>query len=151
MAGERGFEHYEVSNLCRNNLYSRHNINYWRQRKYLGVGPAAHSFNLVSRQWNYPDIDKYIQSVNNFDQVYEKELTDESMRFNEYIMLTLRTKWGVDLKYIEEEFGKTTELEFLGKASDFMKTGLMYTKNSNCIMTEKAWFISDHIISRLMK
>lgn len=93
----RGFEHYEISNFCRPGHYSRHNANYWRGVKYLGIGPSAHAYNGVARQWNIASNAKYIQAIqNNTIPAGMEELT-ENNRLNEYIMTSLRTMWGLDL------------------------------------------------------
>ena len=63
LAGEHGFVHYEISNLAKDGYLSKHNSNYWKQKKYLGLGPSAHSFNLVSRQWNVSNVRKYIEAI----------------------------------------------------------------------------------------
>ena len=71
---------------------------------YLGLGPSAHSFNGYSRQWNVRDLKKYIKSVNSGKAIFEKEELDIKTRFNEYIMTSLRTMWGIDLDYVEKTF-----------------------------------------------
>ncbi len=96
MAG-KGFEHYEISNFCKPGRYSRHNTNYWRGVKYLGIGPSAHAYNGSVRQWNVANNAKYIHSVQqNIIPAEVEELTEEN-RLNEYIMTSLRTIWGLDL------------------------------------------------------
>ena len=73
---------------------------------YLGLGPSAHSFNGYSRQWNIRDVKKYIKAVNSGSQFFEREELDKRTRFNEYIMTSLRTMWGIDLDYVERVFDK---------------------------------------------
>jgi len=92
-----GFEHYEISNFCKPGLYSRHNANYWRGVKYLGIGPSAHAYNGTTRQWNVANNAKYIQSIQNNTIPAEVEKLTEANRLNEYIMTSLRTMWGLDL------------------------------------------------------
>ena len=94
----RDFEHYEISNFCKPGHYSRHNTNYWKGVKYLGIGPSAHSYDGGTRQWNVANNAKYIQSLVKNIIPAEKELLTEPNRLNEYIMTSLRTMWGLELK-----------------------------------------------------
>lgn len=101
---EAGFIHYEISNFGKEGYFSVHNTNYWKQIPYIGLGPSAHSFNRYSRQWNLSDLKKYIKAVNNDIPFYEKEEIDLKTKFNEYILTSLRTMWGIDLEYVENTF-----------------------------------------------
>jgi oxygen-independent coproporphyrinogen-3 oxidase len=92
-----GFEHYEISNFCKPGHYSRHNANYWRGVKYLGIGPSAHAFNGSERQWNIANNAKYIQAIQSDTIPAEVEELTEENQLNEYIMTSLRTMWGLDL------------------------------------------------------
>ena len=99
------FVQYEISNFCKDNFYSRHNSNYWLKEKYLGLGPSAHSYNGISRQWNIANNSLYIQALENNEINFEQEILTEVQQYNEYILTSLRTMWGADLKYIETKFG----------------------------------------------
>ena len=101
-----GFVHYEISNFGKPGYFSIHNSNYWKQVNYLGLGPSAHSFNGYSRQWNISDLKGYIKAVNTGKTFFEREELDIKTRFNEYIMTSLRTMWGIDLEYVEKMFEK---------------------------------------------
>ena len=101
-----GFIHYEISNFGKPGYFSKHNSNYWKQVNYLGLGPSAHSFNGYSRQWNVSDLKGYIKAVNSGKSFFESEELDTRRRFNEYIMTSLRTMWGIDLEYVERTFEK---------------------------------------------
>lgn len=109
-AKENGFEHYEISNFSKEGFVSKHNSSYWQNEKYLGLGASAHSFNGISRQWNIANNKKYIDSLNENKISFEIENLSETDRLNEYIMTGLRTKWGVDLAYVDLNFGKKKEL-----------------------------------------
>jgi oxygen-independent coproporphyrinogen-3 oxidase len=146
---ENGFEHYEISNLAREGYYSRHNTGYWQRKTYLGIGPAAHSYNIFSRQWNVPDIRKYIAAVNRGYEFYGKEELDIDKRYNEYLMVSLRTNRGVDLKIIQAEFGDQTYQDFLKAIATFVSSGHMIREGLNCKLTKEGWLISDYIISKL--
>lgn len=94
--GQAGYEQYEISNFARNGRYAQHNSSYWTGEHYLGIGPSAHSFNGVSRQWNIANNALYIKRLGSGDLPFEIEMLTEKQRFNEYIMTALRTMWGID-------------------------------------------------------
>lgn len=110
MAKENAFEHYEISNFGKQGYISKHNTSYWQNKPYLGLGPSAHSFNVVSRQWNIANNKKYIESLKEGNLAFEKEVLTETEKLNEYIMTGLRTKWGIDLGYVDLHFNKKKEL-----------------------------------------
>jgi oxygen-independent coproporphyrinogen III oxidase len=102
---QNNFIHYEISNFGKEGLFSKHNSNYWKGANYLGLGPSAHSFNGISRQWNVSSNSAYIQKVNSAATYFELETLSDKDRYNEYILTRLRTIWGCDKKEIEKEFG----------------------------------------------
>lgn len=95
-----GFEQYEISNFARNESYAVHNSNYWKQQHYLGVGPGAHSYNGISRKCNISNNNKYINYLKNNEKSYTEEILSTNDKINEYVLTTLRTKWGCDLNNI---------------------------------------------------
>jgi oxygen-independent coproporphyrinogen III oxidase len=97
----QGYEHYEISNFALPGRYARHNSNYWRGEHYLGVGPSAHSFDGLSRQWNIANNALYIKDLSNQKIPGEREVLSPTQRFNEYIMTALRTIWGVEPEKLE--------------------------------------------------
>lgn len=107
---ENGMEHYEISNFCKPGFESKHNASYWQNKTYLGLGPSAHSFKRISRQWNVANNKKYIDSLKENKLAFEEETLSKTDQLNEYIMTGLRTKWGIDLSYIETQFGKKKEV-----------------------------------------
>jgi oxygen-independent coproporphyrinogen-3 oxidase len=145
-----GFIHYEISNFGKEGYFSLHNTNYWKQVNYLGLGPSAHSFNNYSRQWNVRDLKKYINSVNNNKPFFEKEELGVKTRFNEYIMTSLRTMWGIDLDFVEREFEKEGYDYIINLAGKFKDYGLMKQDNKNLILTNQGKMISDNIVSEFM-
>jgi oxygen-independent coproporphyrinogen-3 oxidase len=145
-----GFVHYEISNFGKPGYFSIHNSNYWKQVNYIGLGPSAHSFNGYSRQWNIRDVKKYIKSVNSGSPVYEREELDKKTRFNEYIMTTLRTMWGIDLEYVERMFDKEGYDYILNTAGKLINYGLMKQENKTLVLTNQGKMISDNIISEIM-
>jgi oxygen-independent coproporphyrinogen-3 oxidase len=145
-----GFMHYEISNFGKPGYFSIHNTNYWRQVPYIGLGPSAHSFNGYSRQWNIRDVKKYINSLRKEKLIFEKEELDIKTRFNEYIMTSLRTMWGIDLEYIEKIFEKEGYDYVINLSGKFINYGLMKQENKNLILTNQGKMISDNIISEFM-
>ena len=107
-AKENGFLHYEISNFCRRGMHSKHNANYWFGTPYLGLGPSAHSYDGASRQWNVSSVEKYCARVPEpvKGPAFEKEQLSLEQRYDEYVMLRLRTHWGIDLKWLKREMGE---------------------------------------------
>ncbi|HHU34638.1 MAG TPA: radical SAM family heme chaperone HemW [Bacteroidetes bacterium] len=145
-----GFINYEISNFGKEGFFSKHNTSYWQQIPYIGLGPSAHSFNGYSRQWNESDVDKYIEEIDNGRLPYEKEELDEKVRFNEYVMTSLRTMWGIDLDKIEEKFGKEILDYTKNLAKKYVEYGMMLEKKGNLSLTKQAIMVSDNIIAEFM-
>ena len=101
---QSGYQHYEISNYCLPGFQSKHNTSYWKGKKYLGLGPSAHSYNGETRQFNLSNNHLYIKSIKNGVVPFElEELTTEN-KINEYLFTSLRTNWGCDLNYLKEQF-----------------------------------------------
>ncbi len=149
-AERAGFIHYEISNFGKPGYFSRHNSNYWKQVNYLGIGPSAHSFNGYSRQWNVSSVKEYIKSVNSGRTFFEREELDTRSRFNEYIMTSLRTMWGIDLEYVEKAFDKESYDYLVNLSGKFKDYGLMKSEGHFLILTNQGKMISDNIISEFM-
>ncbi len=145
-----GFIQYEISNFGLPGYFSIHNSNYWKQVQYLGLGPSAHSYNGYSRQWNTRDVKKYIQSVNAGSPLFESEELNVRKRFNEYIMTSLRTMWGIDLEYVEYKFEKEGYDYIVNMSGKFKEYGLMRQDKKNLVLTNQGKLISDNIISDFM-
>ena len=149
-ANQAGFIQYEISNFGKQGYFSRHNSNYWKQVNYLGVGPSAHSFNGYSRQWNIKAIKRYIDLVNAGEEFFEREELDTRTKFNEYIMTSLRTMWGINLDYIEKTFEKEGYDYVVNLSAKFKEYGLMRMEGRSLILTGQGQMISDNIIAELM-
>jgi len=149
-AEKAGFIQYEISNFGKEGYFSRHNTNYWKQINYLGLGPSAHSFNNYSRQWNVKNINSYISSIKKNKPYYEGEELTVRTRFNEYIMTSLRTMWGIDLDFVEKTFEKEGYDYIINMAGKFKDYGLMKQENKNLVLTNQGKMISDNIISEFM-
>ena len=100
-----GFIHYELSNFGKENYFSKNNSAYWLGKKYIGIGPSAHSYDGISRSWNVSNNAIYLKSLDENKLPNETEILSKTDRYNEYIMTGLRTIWGVSLDRIAEEFG----------------------------------------------
>ena len=149
-SNKAGFVHYEISNFGKNGYFSIHNSNYWKQINYIGVGPSAHSFNGYSRQWNIKAIKKYVNWVNEEKTFFEKEELDAQTKFNEYIMTSLRTMWGIDLDYVEKTFEKEGYDYIVNLSGKFKEYGLMKKENQFIMLTDQGKMISDNIIAEFM-
>jgi oxygen-independent coproporphyrinogen III oxidase len=145
-----GFIHYEISNFGKPGYFSIHNSNYWKQVNYIGLGPSAHSFNGYSRQWNIRDMKVYMKSVNAGRSFFEREELDLKARFNEYVMTSLRTMWGIDLDYVERTFEKEGYDYVVNLAGKFKDYGLIRQDKKNLVLTNQGKIISDNIISEFM-
>lgn len=145
----KGFIHYELSNFGKENYFSKNNSAYWLGKKYIGVGPSAHSYDGVSRSWNISNNSLYLKSIQDNKLPNEVEVLSVSDRYNEYIMTGLRTIWGVSLDRIEKEFG-TDYLVYLKKqAEKFLNDELVYIENNILRPTAKGKFLTDGIASDL--
>ena len=149
---KQGFVHYEISNFGKPAYFSKHNTSYWLGKKYLGIGPSAHSFNGKQRSWNISNNAKYIKSINNKILPLEFEELSMNNRFNEYIMTGLRTIWGIDLEKIENDFGKIYLNELIKSTQEYIEKGLLkITSENKLVTTNKGKFLADGIASDLFK
>lgn len=146
---EKDFIHYEISNFSREGFYSKHNRSYWQGKKYLGLGPSAHSFDGNSRQWNISNLSKYIEAVNAGGKIVEKEILTKEQKYNEYVMTSLRTIWGTNTKYILEEFGKTLENHYFKGVRKHIKAGFVMQDNTVFRLTDRGKIFADGIASDL--
>jgi coproporphyrinogen III oxidase-like Fe-S oxidoreductase len=147
---EKGFIQYEISNFAVEGYISRHNSAYWKQVPYLGLGPSAHSFDRASRQWNVSDVKKYIRSINNGTVPFEREELDRITVFNEYVMTSLRTMWGIDLGYVETYYDKELHDYLVNLSAKYIRYGLMRREKNTLVLTDQGKMISDNIIAELI-
>jgi oxygen-independent coproporphyrinogen-3 oxidase len=146
---ENGFVHYELSNFGKPNYFSKNNTAYWLGKKYIGIGPSAHSFNGESRSWNVSNNSLYVKSIAENSLPFESEILSKTDQYNEYIMTGLRTIWGVSLDKIETEFG-SSYLEYLHQqAEKYISDNLLTVENNILKTTKKGKFLSDGIASDL--
>lgn len=147
---DAGYEHYEISNFARPGYRSRHNSNYWHQVPYIGLGAAAHSFDLNSRQWNVADLKLYIEEINNGIIPMEREELDNDTTFNDIITTALRTSDGIDLNAMETRLGKRYRNTLISAAGKHIEQGLLEIRHDRLRLTSEGIFISDMVMSDLM-
>ncbi len=144
------YEHYEISNFARPGYRSRHNSSYWHQVPYIGLGAAAHSFDLNSRQWNVADLKLYIEEINNGIIPMEREELDNDTTFNDIITTALRTSDGIDLNAMETRLGKRYRNTLISAAGKHLEQGLLEIRHDRLRLTSEGIFISDMVMSDLM-
>ncbi|PZU88445.1 MAG: coproporphyrinogen III oxidase [Chryseobacterium sp.] len=147
---DNGFDHYEISNFGKPGFHSKHNSAYWKSEPYLGIGPSAHSYNgRLERSWNIANNSIYIKNLNQHILPKETEILSEKDRFNEMMMIGLRTIWGVDLN----KFNKTFSSEIIDYLKQEIKpkleSGILIIDNNYLKIPEKHWFLADGIASDL--
>lgn len=145
---EAGLAQYEISNFAKPGFESRHNSSYWNETPYLGVGPSAHSYNLSTRSWNVSNVSQYVKSISKGILPLEEEQIDEITRYNDLITTALRTKEGIHLNTLQEDYAQY----LLEQSSEFIKEGTMIkTSDNRLALTRKGYYISDAIMAELIK
>jgi|GEM_PF-4485740 len=141
-----GFEHYEVSNYALPGFRARHNASYWHGTKYLGIGPAAHSFDGEERHWNASSVEKYIAGA-----PAGKEVLTRRDRFNEYVMTALRTVEGIDLEEAAARFGAKRLARMQEEAAPFLRSGTLRIARGRMALPPEKFLISDAVIGALFE
>lgn len=145
-----GFEHYEISNFAKKGYIAKHNTNYWKQIPYLGVGPSAHSFDGNTRQWNISNLMRYNKALDNGSLFFEKETLTETDKFNDYILTSLRTKWGIDLDFIKNYFDKKYYKHLKKQSKSFISNNILRKKKEIITVKPESIFLTDYICTELM-
>ena len=146
---QAGFEHYEISNFALPGKMSRHNTSYWEGKKYLGLGPSAHSYNGSSRQWNVSNNIRYIQSLEKNALLFEKEILTDVQSLNEYIMTSLRTISGIDLDYVSKRFGDAVSGILKENSQKHIRNSTLWEKNSKLVLSREGKLFADGIAADL--
>lgn len=169
VASANNLVHYEISNFAKEGYLSKHNSNYWKGVEYLGFGPSAHSYlntssprlneevrqaerggrGVCKRFWNVSNNTKYIQSLNNNLNFFEEEVIDKTTAYNEYILTRLRTIWGLELAFVEKEFGDFYSNHLNKEMNGYLESGHLQKTNNVITLTKKGIFIADKISSDL--
>jgi oxygen-independent coproporphyrinogen-3 oxidase len=148
---ENNFEHYEISNFAKPGFRSKHNSSYWQGKSYLGLGPSAHSYNGISRQWNIANNVLYIESINKNIVPFEMEELSSTQKINEYLMTGLRTIEGVDLNHLEKLSDKKIISKIINDAQKFIQQNLIEQKNNSLLLTQKGKLFADGIAADLFR
>lgn len=146
---KNGFEQYEISNFAKDGFQSKHNSSYWLGHSYLGIGPSAHSYNGISREWNISNNPKYIRAIEQGESVNEVEILTERDRINDYILTRLRTIWGIDLNELQLLKGTQSLLEFESEVSKHVQANNLIQNEHIITLSEQGKFIADKIASDL--
>lgn len=147
-----GYEHYEISNFARPGFRSRHNSSYWNGTPYIGLGAAAHSYDIRSRSWNVADIRQYIEGMERGERIFEEELLDDDTRYNDIVTVALRTKEGIDLNALSEKHRNYC----MKNARRYLNDGLLElstirgAESPTLHLTRHGLFVSDMVMSDLM-
>ncbi len=144
-----GFLHYEISNFAQPDHFARHNSNYWLGVPYLGIGPSAHSFDGLNRQWNVAHNPNYIKQLQKNELPFTKEILTPEQRYNEYVMTTLRTLWGCDPSVIGKRFGQKFLKYFNQKIVEFVQNQTVTTDGKKYFLTDKGRLLADRIAMEL--
>lgn len=146
---ENDFIHYELSNFGREKYFSKNNSSYWLGKKYIGIGPSAHSYNGISRSWNVSNNTLYLKSIAENKLPSESEILTVTDRYNEYVMTGLRTIWGISLDRVEHEFGKSY-LDYINQqTSKYIEDHLLFIDENILRTTKSGKFLGDGIASDL--
>ena len=158
-AKENGFLHYEISNFCKMGMHSKHNASYWFGTPYLGLGPSAHSYDGISRQWNVSNLEKYCQRVPEpavpegprrvEGPAFEKEQLSLEQHYDEYVMLRLRTHWGIDLKYMKREMGERFSSYCEQHAQTLIAQGRLSQTREFLYLTDAQMLFADGVAEEL--
>ena len=144
-----GYLHYEVSNFSKPGFESRHNSNYWRNKKYLGLGPSAHSYNGTSRQFNVSNNTQYLKSISQDSLPATIEILSHNDRINEYLLTSLRTSWGTDLDKLKIEFNYDILVRHGRYVDTLIQNDLAVLKEHSIFLTRKGRLLADKIASEL--
>ena len=150
MLTQARYQHYEISNFCLPGLHSQHNSSYWTGKNYLGCGPSAHSYNGFSRQWNVASLDKYMTGISSGQPDFELEELDLYTRYNDFVITSIRTCWGMPLSRLQTEYGEELYHYCLRMAKPHLEQGVLQLQDEVLKLTSKGIFVSDGIMSDLL-
>ncbi|MDR0711337.1 MAG: radical SAM family heme chaperone HemW [Prevotellaceae bacterium] len=150
MSAESGFVHYETSNFALDGFFSMHNAAYWQQQPYIGIGPAAHSYNGKQRQHNIASCAQYIKNMEEEKDFFELESLSKESCYNEYVFTGLRTIWGVSKSYLQKVFDKELTDYFFANANKHIEDKNIIVNGDRITIPENRWFVADGIIVDLI-
>jgi len=143
------YVNYELSSFAKKGYFSRNNSAYWLRKKYIGIGPSAHSFDGSYRSWNVSNNSLYIKDISENKMFSGREKLSIIDKYNEYVMTGLRTKWGISLTYLENNFGSYYKNNFETRIVKYVNTSLVVIKDDVFRTTIKGKFLADGIASEL--
>ena len=141
-----GYEHYEISNFARPGFRSRHNSSYWNGTPYIGLGAAAHSYDIRSRSWNIADINVYIEGIERGERLFEEEILDDNTRYNDAVTVGLRTCEGINLDTLPKKYRDYC----MKNARRYLDDGLLELTTQHLHLTRRGLFVSDMVMSDLI-
>jgi oxygen-independent coproporphyrinogen III oxidase len=144
-----GYQHYEISNYSLSGFQSKHNTSYWKGKKYLGLGPSAHSYNEATRQFNISNNHLYIKSIQKGVVPFEREELTNENKINEYLFTSLRTEWGCDLNYLAEQFGHDLAGQNKSYLNQLLTSDLITLLDNTLTLTRAGKLLADRIASDL--
>ena len=145
----REFEHYELSNFARSGLRSEHNMIYWSGYPYMGLGPSAHSYDGERRSWNIPSLKGYLEGIKEGGVLSEQEELSTKEKYHDYLITSLRTRWGCDPGHVETHFGPSYREALEKKAGTFLEEGSMHLTGGHLAIHPDKWLITDLILREL--
>lgn len=148
---ENGWDHYEVSNFCKSGNYSKHNTAYWQNKKYLGLGPSAHSFSGSHRLWNVSNNADYVTKISTGQPYYDSEILTNEDRINESLLTGLRTKWGVQVAELKEKYNYDVMNLYSNNINEWQEKGWVTTGQNELKLTSTGLLFADYIASELFK
>jgi oxygen-independent coproporphyrinogen-3 oxidase len=149
-ATKNNLNHYEISNFGKEGCFSKHNTNYWHRKKYLGIGPAAHSYDIETRAWNPSNIEAYLEGIKTSNPAFEIEYLSNTDKYNEYLITSIRTSSGIDLAFVEKQFGAVRKRDLEDKIKPFIETNKIQSIGEKVFLTREGIFISDLILTELI-
>lgn len=151
LTAKAGLDHYEISNFAVPGNKSKHNTSYWSGKHYLGLGPAAHSFNGTSRQWNIANNNLYLASIQQNTIPFEIEQLTAIQQLNEYIMTALRTSEGIDLEKIKDIGGEIALKKLITDAEKYLRSLNIEQNKNHLTLTREGKFFADGIAADLFQ
>lgn len=148
---ESGFVQYEISNFGKPGHFSRHNSSYWKGTPYIGIGPSAHSFDGTNRRWNVSNNPQYAAALRLNETYSEAEVLTNAQRYNEYVLISLRTMWGCATAEVRTRFGEELLAHFENEAAPFLASGDMLLHEGVYTLADKGKLYADHIASELFQ
>jgi len=148
---EAGYEHYEISNFARPGFRSKHNSSYWDGTPYLGLGAAAHSYDIDTRWWNISDVREYIRRIQHGESpVEEREILSNTTRYDDTVMTALRTCQGISIEKVEKLFGSKMKDYLLDNAAPHLLANRLMIDNGRIRLTRQGLYVSDSVMADLM-